>query len=433
MLDDRSEAYSLGVDAYRVWADVDLDALAHNLAVIRELAGDRVAVMLVVKADAYGHGALAVAHHAVRCGVAALGVGTSAEALELRHGGVRVPILVLGTIVEDEAAAALRHGIHIGLHTTDRAIELQSLGKRLDLRAKVHLNIDTGMGRLGMPPERALDLLALVRDSSHLELSGVMTHISSPRGALDPSTTGQIERFEAVLAEARPAGLLGGWIHAANSACVFTGLDPLYDVIRPGISAYGVLPGGLPHAERLEPVLSLRSQVVFLKDVSEGTPIGYGSTFRAPAPARIATIPVGYNDGVPWRTGNLGCVLVRGQRAPIVGRVSMDYTTIDVTDVRDVRVGDRVTLIGRDGEAFLGLEEVAEQAGTIPYEITCSVGKRVQRVYQGGEDSILPRPPRTTSGGPATGASANPAPRKRPSAHSPEAELLPGGPDGRLG
>lgn len=431
MLDDGIEAYSPSVDAYRVWADVDLDALAHNLAVIRDLAGDRVALMLVVKADAYGHGALAVAHHAVRCGVSSLGVGTSAEALELRHGGVRVPILVLGTIVDEEAAAALRHGIHIGLHTTDRAVELQNLGKRLDLCARVHLNIDTGMGRLGMPPERALDLLTLVRDASHLELSGVMTHISSPRGALDPATACQIERFDAVLAEARARGLLGGWIHAANSACVFTGLDPLYDVIRPGISAYGVLPGGLPHADRLEPVLSLRSQVVFLKDVCEGTPIGYGSTFRAGGPTRIATIPVGYNDGVPWRTGNLGCMLVRGQRAPIVGRVSMDYTTIDVTAVRDVRVGERVTLIGRDGEAFLGLEEVAEQAGTIPYEITCSVGKRVQRVYQGGEDWVMPRPAPRGMAGPAP--EPTPGPPGRRQAHSSEPGLLSGGPDGRLG
>jgi alanine racemase len=184
-------------------------------------------------------------------------------------------------------------------------------------------------------------------------------------------------------------------IHISNSASLFTGLSPLHDLVRPGISAYGILPGDLPGAEDLKPVLSLKSQVVFLKDVPNGAAVGYGSTWRASGDHRIATIPVGYNDGVSWRLSNRGELLVRGQRAPIVGRVSMDYTTIDVTHIPDVTVEDVVTILGEDGEERINVEEIARIAETIPYEITCAVGRRVQRICIGGEDLIVtPQAPR---------------------------------------
>ncbi|MCK6447397.1 MAG: alanine racemase [Planctomycetes bacterium] len=378
------------MEAYRVWAEIDLDALAWNLASIRRRIGANRAVMLVVKADAYGHGAVAVAHHALRHGVDAFGVGTSAEALELRKAGVRARILVLGTIVEDEAPACVRHGVEIAIHSADRCRRLQALARRMDTRARVHLKVDTGMGRLGVLPERAMALLELVHASPNLELAGVMTHVSAPAGALDPHTHGQMGQFERVLAAARERGLLKGPVHAANSACIFTGLDPLYDMVRPGISAYGVLPGNLPGAEELEPVMSLHTQIVFLKDLPAGAPVGYGGTFVAKRATRIAILPIGYHDGMSWRLGNRGAALVRGARAPIVGRVSMDYTTLDVTAIPQVRVGDRVTLIGRQGERAIRLEELAHAADTIAYEISCAVGQRVERVYVGGED-VLPR------------------------------------------
>ncbi len=375
-----------------MWADIDLDAFASNLAQIRARVGNHTAIMLVVKADAYGHGAVAISHCALRHGVSAFGVGTSAEALELRRSGVRAPILVLGTIVDEEATACLVHDIQVALHSADRCQMLEDLAARLNLVARVHLKIDTGMGRLGVLPERALPLLEQIRASRHMRLCGVMTHISSPLGTQDGSTALQMERFREVVDEARRRNLLAGWVHAANSACVFTGLEPLYDAVRPGISAYGVLPEGLPGARDLEPVMSLRSQVVFLKDLCEKSPVGYDSTWKATRATRIATLPIGYNDGVPWRLGNNGEVLVRGERAPIVGRVSMDYTTIDVGHIPGVSVGDRVTLFGCDGEQHISLEEVAKHAGTIPYEITCSVGRRVERIFRGGDGVLAPRP-----------------------------------------
>jgi alanine racemase len=387
---ERVNAYAPAVIPYRVWAEIDLDALSSNLVAISRRAGPGVGTMLVVKADAYGHGAVAIAHHAVRCGVFGFGVGTSAEALELRLSGIRHPILVLGTVVDGEVPALLGHGVEIGLHSIDRAHKLQIQGSQAGRLARVHVNIDTGMGRLGVGPKKALELFQAVDDASHLELAGVMTHISSAEGALDPRTSEQVRIFDETLTAAREKGVNLGKVHISNSAALFTGLAPLHDLVRPGISAYGILPDEMPGSEELLPVLSLKSQVVFLKDVPNGSAVGYDSTWRAHGDRRIATVPVGYNDGVSWRLSNRGEVLVRGQRAPIVGRVSMDYTTIDVTDIPEVAVEDIVTFIGTDGTSHIDVEEIAGLAETIPYEITCAVGRRVQRICVGGHDLIVP-------------------------------------------
>jgi len=398
---------------YRVWAEIDLDALSSNLVAISRRAGPGVGTMLVVKADAYGHGAVAIAHHAVRCGVSGFGVGNSAEALELRLSGIRHPILVLGTVVDGEVPALLGHGVEIGLHSIDRAYKLQAQGSSAGRLARVHVNIDTGMGRLGVGPKKALELLRAVDEASHLELAGIMTHISSAEGALDPRTSEQVRIFDETLEAAREQGMKLGQVHISNSASLFTGLTPLHDLVRPGISAYGILPGELPGSDELLPVLSLRSQVVFLKDVPNGSGVGYGSTWRARGDRRIATVPVGYNDGVSWRLSNRGEVLVRGRKAPIVGRVSMDYTTIDVTDIPEVAVEDIVTFIGTDGANRIDVEEIAGLTETIAYEITCAVGRRVQRICVGGHDLLVPAqaPPKEESSNPACSTGAEDTPR----------------------
>lgn len=375
------------MDAYRVWADIDLDALAHNLAHIRSRTGPGVALMLVVKADAYGHGAVAIAHRAVRAGVDALGVGTSAEALELRETGLMAPILVLGTVVDEEVAPLLRHGVQIGLHSFDRLKMLQSTALRIGTRARVHLNIDTGMGRLGVMPSKALELLERIHAASQVELGGVMTHLTAIEGMPSEATESQLQCFEKVLQGARERHLPTGLVHVANSAHIFTGQRPIYDMVRAGISAYGILPGHLSRRTEQEAVLALRSQIVFIKDFPAGASVGYGSTWRATRPTRLATLPLGYNDGVPWRVSNCGEVLLRGRRAPIVGRVSMDYTTVDATDIPGATVGDTATLIGVDADQEIRAEDVAKWAGSIPYEITCSLGDRVRRIYHSSEES----------------------------------------------
>jgi len=370
------------MDAYRAWADINLDALEQNLTSIKTAVGQGVTIMLVVKADAYGHGAVAIAHHAARSGVEAFGVGTSSEALELRRAGICEPILVLGTIVDEEVTACLHHDIHIGLHSTSRAVALEEAATRQGRIAHVHLNVDTGMGRLGVLPERAIELLRTIKASAHLELAGVMSHLASPKGDSDGGMAEQTARFEQVLSAGRKEDLLQGMIHMSNSAGLFSGKAPLYDAVRVGISAYGVVPNGVSWGGELEPVMSLRTRIIFLKDLPGGSTVGYDGTFQLKNTRRIATLPVGYNDGVPWRLSNRGEVLVRGQRAPIVGRVSMDYTTIDVTDIPGVGSGDVATLIGCDGEEQLFLRDVAEKAETIPYEVACSIGKRVARVFR---------------------------------------------------
>jgi alanine racemase len=266
---------------------------------------------------------------------------------------------------------------------------LASLAQKLGVKARIHLNVDTGMGRLGVLPQRALDLLREVHESKDLELAGVMTHVSAADGARAASTHEQQRLFERVLREARAERLLSGWIHMANSAAMFTDLRPRYDTVRPGISAYGVLPTDMPSSDELKPVMSLLSQIVFLKDIPKDYAVGYSSTWQAEQPTRIATVPVGYNDGVPWRLGNKGEVIVRGTRAPIVGRVSMDYTTIDVGHIPGVSVGDVVTLIGTDTHESISAEELARKADTIAYEITCHVGKRVRRMYRGGQNVLV--------------------------------------------
>lgn len=392
---------------FRAWVEIDLDALTHNLAAIRRRAGPGVRVMLVVKADAYGLGAVTIARHAARCGVSALGVGTSREALELQGAGIRLPVLVLGTVIENELADCLSHGIHIGLHSADRRASLQALAMAMGTVANVHLNVDTGMGRLGVLPSRAVGLLEEIHASRNLALAGIMTHVAAPHGASDEATFGQALAFDELLAAARARGILPGSVHVANSCAIFSGVRGPhawpYDMVRPGIAAYGTLPAHLARAAELRPVVTLASQVVFLKDVPAGTPVGYDATWRAPRPTRIATLSVGYADGVPWSLSGSGEVLLRGRRAPIVGRVSMDYTTVDIGRVPGVCVGDTAILIGRDGQDELRLADVARRAGTIPHELLCSFGKRVERVYTGG-DEILPAAPgaRTRSLPPVT-------------------------------
>ncbi len=390
-----TQASSPARHPHRVWAEIDLGRLEHNLAAIRERLEDGVELWLVVKADAYGHGAASLAKSAERLGIDRFGVGNVDEALELRAAGIRGRILVLGTIVDEEAEPAVRSGVELGVHSADRCRALDELGTRCGRRARVHLNVDTGMGRLGLLPGPALALLKTLQDADGLELAGTMTHLASDHGFADTATREQVQRFAEFLGEAARAGLATGECHVGNSAAVFTALHPQFNAVRIGLAAFGLLAPQGQLAKGLQPILSLRTQIVFFKDVPAGTPIGYGATWRAQRPSRIATLPVGYSDGIPWRHAGGGEVLLRGRRAPIVGRVSMDYLTIDVTDVPGAGVGDRVTLIGEDCGKVILASDIARVVGTIPYEITCAIGRRVRRVVlpDSSSASLTPAPP----------------------------------------
>jgi alanine racemase len=363
----------------RTWAEIDVGALRRNLGAVRRLSGGA-EVMLVVKADAYGHGAVGVAVNLLGRGVRYLGVGDSGEALELRRAGITAPILVLGAIVRGEMEAVIRGGISVTAHSASRVRALARAAERMGARVKVHLKVDTGMGRLGCAPHRAPALAREVNRSPHLELEGVATHLATPGPEGSVETTRQLARFRRVLDLLHADGIEPPWRHALSSGGLAFQDATEFNMVRPGIAVYGIRPHPAARLD-LEPALSWRTQVVYLRDHRKGARIGYGGTWRAPAPARIATLPVGYSDGYRLSLSNRAHVLVRGMRAPVVGRVSMDYVTVDVTHVPGVAVDDEVTLVGRDGDEAVRVEDLASWADTIPYEVLCGIGRRVHRTY----------------------------------------------------
>jgi alanine racemase len=367
---------------HRAWAEIDLGALQRNMARVVARLPAGTGVLAVVKADAYGHGAVPVARALLdQPGLWGFGVGDSNEALELRAASIAAPILILGTIIPEEEAQVVSHEVRVCVHSMERVESLEQESRRQGRRTRVHLMVDTGMGRLGVLPGRALDLARAIARSPHLQLEGLASHTSASRPG-HPFTRVQHERLAALLAELRADGLDPPLVHMANTAALLGGVGATLPLVRPGISLYGVLgPEQAASAGPLEPVMSLRTQVVYMKDVPAGTPIGYNGTHVTARATRVATLPIGYNDGLSYRLSNRGRALVHGALAPIVGSISLDYTMLDVGHIPGVRTGDMVTLIGSDGEHAIGMPELATLIGTIPYEVCCSIGKRVRRVY----------------------------------------------------
>jgi alanine racemase len=365
----------------RVWAEIDLAALEHNYACVAGRIPSGTGVLAVLKADAYGHGAVICARKLVDLGVAMIGVGDSREALELRAAGVEAPLLVLGAIVEGEMRAVVENDIATCIHSGQRAQLLSKVASALGRRARVHLKVDTGMGRLGVRPEIARELAASIARDPALELEGVCTHYGSAASPVPFHTAEQIGSFVRLLEEIRADGIRPSLVHASNSAAVFSTLREHFSLVRVGLALYGLNPGNLPVGDSpVKPVLSLRTQIVFLKDLPATSPVGYNRTHVTKRPTRIAIVPFGYSDGYPYALSNRAHVLVRGERAPVLGAVSMDYTTIDVSEIPDVVVGDEVTVIGTCGRRRIAAEDLARVIGTIPYEITARLGRRVARV-----------------------------------------------------
>ncbi len=359
----------------RVWAEIDLAALRHNIAAIRRALQPETKILAVVKADAYGHGALPVAWTAIDAGCAMLGVGDSGEAIELREAGIPAPILILGAIVEEEIPEVVRHDVSVTVHSPDLLPRLDEEARRRGRPLRVHLKVDTGMARLGTSPGRALEVARAVLDHRHLRLDGMSTHFASASNV--DATRAQLDLFRSVSDELDRDGIHPPVQHVANSVALFTCPETHFDMVRPGIALYGMDPG--PFARLglgLKPVLSLKTQIAYLKGVGEGVPVGYDGRHRTARPTRLATCPAGYNDGYPYQLSNRGEAIVRGRRVPVVGTVMMDYILLDVGDVPEVSVHDEVTLIGEG----LRVEELARKLPTIPYEITGRLGKRVKRV-----------------------------------------------------
>jgi len=363
----------------RVWAEIDLDAITDNLAAVRKLAGEGRGVLAIVKANAYGHGAVPVAWHLASQGVDALGVGDSGEAMELRRAGIAAPIVILGAVVHGELRDVVDHDIAVTVHSAERVRRVALEARRAGRTVAVHLKVDTGMGRLGCAPSSAVELARLIHAASHLRLEGLCTHFASA-GDLAFAAR-QMASFEEVTRAIEAAGVPVPARHAAASGALLHQVAPGLDLVRPGLLLYGLAPAPAPDLG-LRPALTLKSQVIFLKDFAPGMPLGYEGTHVTARRTRVATLPVGYNDGYPWRLSGKGEVLIRGRRAPVVGRISMDYLMVDVGRIPGVTVGDEAILIGAAGDERVGVEELAERAGTIPYEILTRLGKRVVRTYR---------------------------------------------------
>lgn len=364
------------------WAEIDLDALTQNLAVVRRRTGPR-PILAVVKADAYGHGAARVARTFEEEGVEWLGVALPEEGVELREAGVGRPIFVLGGFAPPQADLLLAHHLTPAIYRPDQAEALARAASNRGVRAAAHIKIDSGMGRLGVPaPDLPAFLTTLRPWADRIEIEGVFSHLAVADDPRESYTTHQIAVFRDAVETIRQAGLNPSMIHLANSAAVIDHPPAWLTLVRPGLILYGYPPSDRMSPVPIRPVLSLRSRVIYIKEVPPGTSIGYGRTFIAERNCRIATLAIGYDDGLPRLLSNRGHVLLGGRRAPIVGRISMDLTTVDVSHLDGIAPGDEAILLGSSGEERLGADLLATWAGTIPWEILCGIGSRVPRLYR---------------------------------------------------
>lgn len=361
------------------WAEIDLAALRHNISTLGRLAGGVERLMAVVKADAYGHGARPVVRTAAAAGVRAFAVSTAEEAADLRGVVEMANVLVLSAVTPRLAARLVRLGCQVACWNRETADALAAEAEAAGHLVDIHLKVDTGMGRLGCAPAEVPALAALIAGRPGLRLAGIFTHFAASED--DPRfTADQLARFH----ESIPTGYRG-LRHAANSGALLGFPDSRLDLVRTGLLLYGVGPG-------LRPVMSLRARVIDVKRIAAGATVGYGRTWRAERESTIAIVAAGYADGVHRARSNRGAVLLRGRRAPVVGRVSMDSMAVDVSAIGGVRVDDVAVVFGRDGDAEIGAEEVAQWYGTVAYEVLTSVSRRVPRLHQGARPDPAPDP-----------------------------------------
>ncbi|MCR4441564.1 MAG: alanine racemase [Peptococcaceae bacterium] len=370
-----------------VWAEVDLNNIIHNYNQVRRLVGSAIRVMGVVKANAYGHGAVEVAFALDEAGADCFGVAIMNEAVQLREAGVRKPVMVLGWTPACDFERALKHEITLTIFSLEEAEELSRISLKNDKKAFVHIKIDTGMGRLGFrPDERGLEEAARAARLPGLEAEGVFTHLARADEADKTFTRLQVNLFQDFVQEIeKKAGFKFKIKHAANSAAVIDHPEAYFDMVRPGIMLYGLKPSSEVNLGKVElrQALSLRAGVSFVKDVPANVPISYGGRYVTPARSVIASLPLGYADGYSRLLSGRAEVICKGQRLPVVGRICMDQLMVNATALKTgIKQGDVVTLLGGDGDDFISADELARILGTINYEVVCMISSRVPRVYR---------------------------------------------------
>ena len=364
------------------WAEVSRDALRHNIDQMRRLAGPGVAVLVAVKANAYGHGAVESACEFVRAGAAMLGVAQVGEALELRDADVDAPILILGPPLPEQIPDIHQARAACVVADPDWVHAVAPAVAGLDPPVPVHLKVDTGMGRVGVLPDGAMDLAMEILATPGLALEGLCTHFATSDEADRSFADQQLDLFQQVVKRIRGWGIKPRWVHAANSAANMVMPDSHLDMVRCGISAYGLYSSHeMPRPCVLRPALTWKSRLTSVKEIPAGHSVGYGRQFVADKPTRVALVPVGYADGYDRRLSNRGTMQLHGRDVPVVGRVSMDQTAVDVTHVPEARAGDVVVVYSNDPDAPNGVENTARLLGTIPHDVTCAIGRRVPRQF----------------------------------------------------
>ncbi len=365
-------------------AEIDPAAVQRNLGRVRQAVGPAVQVFGVVKADAYGHGAVPVAR-ALEPLCDALAVSLVEEGLELRAGGIRAPILVLGAYYNRHQDEVIAERLTPVVYDRGQLEQFAAAGKRLGRPVDVHLKVDTGMSRLGITPGELESTLADLASSPQLRLVGLCTHFASADVEETAATDSALAQFRAALDRAQRLGFGTLTRHAANSAAAIRFPEARFDAVRPGLALYGAMPSSVVRLAGLESALALRTRIMTVREVAAGATVSYGGTWQAARPTRVATLPIGYADGYPRHVRGAE-VLLAGRRVPVIGAVCMDMLMIDVTDLPPVALDGPVTLIGRDGGEEITVDDVARWAGTISYEILCGISKRVPRVF--GDPSV---------------------------------------------
>ena len=376
------------------YAAIDLDALDRNIRAMQDRIGPSVELIPVIKANAYGHGAVPVGRAALVSGVKRLAVARPDEGVQLRRAGIEAPVLVMGYAIPAEAGLYVENHLTATVNTLDVAEALSARAARLGVTATVHLKVDTGMGRFGLLPDEVVPFAGKIGRLPHVDLEGIFTHFATSDEQDKTYVNQQLERFVHVLDELRAAGIEVRLRHAANSGAILDTPEAYFDAVRSGVMTYGMYPSDqVSHSIPLQPILSLHSHVGRVRTLPTGSTVGYGRMWTAARPTTVALIPIGYGDGYRRSLTNRGVMLIGGRRAPLIGRVSMDQIVADITDLDGVQQNDPVVLLGRQGDECLTAEELAFLAGTINYEVTTGLLPRLPRLYlRGGEVVEVLRP-----------------------------------------
>ena len=377
--------------SHRCWAEIDLDALRGNLAWIRHRVGPQVKILTVVKADAYGHGLKQIAALLMQSGTDIFGVANLTEAHAIRSVGKGWPILMLGACLPDEIEIAVRDDVRPTISSLAEANLFSAAAARLRKTVPIHIKVDTGMGRLGVAPGEALDLLRTAGKLPGLVLEGIYTHYASAEDDTAFSDE-QAATFQRLLAELKACGIQIPVVHADNSAALLHESKTFFNMVRPGLLVYGILPLGKRTdisilQKHFRPALSWKCRVSLVKEIPKGASLSYGRSFVAPRKMRVATITAGYGDGYPRAAGNRAETLLQGQRSRVLGRVTMDQMLVDVSTLKEVSPGDEVVLIGQQGKDSINAGELAAWCGTIPWEVLTNIAYRVPRIFRGGQAS----------------------------------------------